>query len=75
MSGKRPTQAVMLVDLAKTAALFHALDGTGFADINIKGHRETWPIDSGGFKEWLRFSYFRQGGGAPTPKPCSQQWV
>ena len=65
MSGKRPTQAAMLIDLTKTAALFHAPDGTGFADININGHRETWPIDSGGFKNWLTHSYFKQTGGAP----------
>jgi hypothetical protein len=39
--GRRPTQADILIDLAQTADLFHAPDGTGFADIDINGHRET----------------------------------
>jgi hypothetical protein len=42
--GRRPTQADILINLAQTAELFHGPDGTGFADLNINGHRETWPI-------------------------------
>jgi hypothetical protein len=42
--GRGPTQADILVDLAQSAELFHAADGTGFADLDINGHRETWPI-------------------------------
>ena len=46
--------------------LFHTPDGTGFADIDINGHRETWPIHSSGFKDWLTRSYFKQTDGAPS---------
>jgi hypothetical protein len=44
--GRTPSQADILLELAQTAELFHAPDGTGFADLDINGHRETWPIRS-----------------------------
>lgn len=40
VGGRGPTQADILIDLAQTAELFHALDETGFADLDINGHRE-----------------------------------
>jgi len=64
--GRRPTQADILVDLAQTAELFHAPDGTAFADIDINGHRETWPIRSKGFKKWLARRFYEATGGAPS---------
>src|SRR5258708_4514337 len=66
MGGRAPSQADILINLAKASVLFHTPDGTGFADIDINGHRETWPIHSGGFKDWLTRSYFKQSGGAPS---------
>ena len=51
--GRGPTQADILIELAETAELFHAPDGTGFADLVINGHRETWPIRAKGFRRWL----------------------
>jgi len=44
MGGRGPTQADTLIELAQSAELFHTPDGTGFADLDINGHRETWPI-------------------------------
>ena len=64
--GRGPTQADILIDLAKSAELFHARDGTGFADLNINGHRETWPIRSKGFRRWLAHSFFQATDGAPN---------
>ena len=51
--GRRPTQADILIDLAEAADLFHSADGTAFADLDINGHRETWPVRTKGFKRWL----------------------
>jgi hypothetical protein len=45
-SGRSPTQADQLIELSAAVDLFHAPDGTAFADIDINGHRETWPIRS-----------------------------
>ncbi len=64
--GRGPTQADILVDLAQSAELFHAADGTGFADLNINGHRETWPIRAKGFRRWLARSFFEATQGAPS---------
>jgi hypothetical protein len=65
-SGRGPTQADLLIELSEVAELFHASDGTGFADININGHRETWPILSKGFRRWLTRRFFEATGGAPN---------
>jgi hypothetical protein len=63
---RRPTQADILIDLAQSAELFHAPDGTGFADLNINGHRETWPIRAKGFRRWLARRFFEATQGAPS---------
>jgi hypothetical protein len=64
--GRGPTQADILIDLAQTANLFHTPDGIGFADLDINGHRETWPIRSKGFRRWLTRRFFEKTGGAPS---------
>jgi hypothetical protein len=64
--GRGPTQADILIELAQTADLFHTADGTGFADLDINGHRETWAIRSSGFKDWLTRRYYEETGGAPS---------
>ena len=48
-SRRGPTQADILIDLAQSAELFHAPDSTAFADLDVNGHRETWPIRTKGF--------------------------
>ena len=64
--GRGPTQADILVQLAQSAELFHAPDRNGFADIDIDGHRETWPIRSKGFRRWLAHRFFEETQGAPS---------
>ncbi|WP_246737282.1 toprim domain-containing protein [Nordella sp. HKS 07] len=64
--GRRPTQADILIELARSAEFFHAPDGTGFADIEVNGHRETWPIRARGFRRWLFRRFFEATGGGPS---------
>jgi hypothetical protein len=64
--GRGPTHADILIDLAASAELFHAADGTGFADLDINGHRETWPIRAKGFRRWLARRFFEATDGAPS---------
>jgi hypothetical protein len=64
--GRGPTQADILIDFAQAAELFHAPDGTGFADLDINGHRETWPIRAKGFRRWLARRFFEATEGAPS---------
>jgi hypothetical protein len=64
--GRQPTQADILVGLAQTAEPFHAPDGTGYADLDVNGHRETWPVRSKGFRRWLTRRFYEATGGAPS---------
>jgi hypothetical protein len=64
--GRGPKQADILVSLAADADLFHAADATSYADLEINGHRESWPIRSKGFKRWLARQFFETTGGAPN---------
>ena len=64
--GRGPTQADILIDLASAAELFHSSDGTALADIEIGGHRETWPVRTKGFKRWLARQNYEETGGAPS---------
>jgi hypothetical protein len=73
--GRGPTQADILIDLAQTAELFHAPDGTGFADLDINGHRETWPIRAKGFRRWLARRFFEATGGAPSSEALQSAHV
>jgi len=62
---RNSAQADILLRLAQTAELFHAPDGTGFADIDVNGHRETWPLRATNFRRWLVRRFFEATGGAP----------
>jgi hypothetical protein len=63
----RPTQAEILIELAEDAELFHIADKTAFADLEVNGHRETWPIRGKTFHGWLGRRYFEETeGGAPN---------
>src|SRR5215831_18892233 len=64
--GRGPKQADMLIGLAQSAELFHSPDGIGFADLDIDGHRETWPIRSKGFRRWLARRFYAATQGAPS---------
>ena len=64
--GRGPKQADILIGLAQSAELFHSADGTGFADLDINGHRETWPIRAKGFRRWLARRFFEATQGAPS---------
>ena len=57
----------LLLDVATAARLFHASDGTGFADLFIEAHRETWPLRSRRFLAWLRQQYYERTWDAPSP--------
>jgi hypothetical protein len=60
-----PSQTDILLKLAQSAELFHSSDGTGFADLHVNGHRETWRLRAKGFRLWLLRCFFEKTGGAP----------
>src|ERR1700730_864396 len=44
--------------------LFHTPTGVAFADLIMDGHRETWPIRSKSFRNWVRRCYYQATGTA-----------
>ena len=65
-SDRGPKQADILINLTADIDLFHDATDTGFADLEISGHRETWPLRSKGFKRWIARRYFEETGSAPN---------
>jgi hypothetical protein len=61
-----PKQADILIEIAGRVDLFHTADDAAFADVEVNGHRETWPIRSKGFRAWLYRQFYLQTGGAPN---------
>jgi hypothetical protein len=66
LSERAVKQADILVGLVEEAELFHAPDGTSYADLDINGHRETWPVKSKGFRRWIARRYYEVEQGAPS---------
>jgi hypothetical protein len=60
----QPSQAELLIRIAGEAELFHSADGTAYADIDVAGHRETWPVRSKGFRRSLSRRLYQETGGA-----------
>ena len=63
-NARAQTQTDILLRLAQAADLFHTPDLTCYADLDIKGHRETWLIRSRGFNRWLARAFFDETNGA-----------
>ncbi len=64
--GRPPSHADILVALAEAAELFCTPDDVAYADIEVNEHRETWPVQSRGFRRWLKRRFFEEMSGAPN---------
>ncbi len=53
-------------DIAETVELFHTPDGEAYATIPVAEHRETWPLRSKGFRQWLAREFHRKSGSTPS---------
>jgi hypothetical protein len=62
----RKTQATEIVELASEAELFHSPDGKAFASVGVNGHRETLPLKSTAFRDWLSHGFYRARGTTPS---------
>ncbi len=70
---EKTSQADILIKIAAVNAyLFHDETMDAFANITIKGHRETWPTKSKFFKHWLVRQYYEQTKKSPTGEAVRQ---
>jgi hypothetical protein len=54
-------EADILVDLALSGAeVYCSRDGRPFADVPLRGCRNTWPLGSDEFNDWLVYRFFRR---------------
>jgi hypothetical protein len=60
------TRATEIVDLAVGAEFFHTPDREPFADFEVDGHREVWPVGSREAKLWLSALYWANTNQAPS---------
>jgi hypothetical protein len=51
--------------------LFHNAEGVCYTDLEIRGHRETWPIRSRQFKGWLTRQYYEETNSTPSSEAMS----
>jgi hypothetical protein len=62
----RQSEKKILLEITEDAELFRSPDGTAVADLDVNGHRETWPIRSKTFRLLLARRYYEKTGGAPS---------
>lgn len=63
----------ILVDLALSGAeFFCSPDGKPFADVSVHEYRNTWPLNSDQFNNWLTYRFFIERRRAPGPGPLKQ---
>ncbi len=73
--GRPPSQSDILVALAEAADLFHTLDDIAYADIEVGTHRETWPVQSRGFRRWLKRRYFEECEALSSAPTAPTSWA
>lgn len=63
------SQSQALVRLAGDAELFHDREGEAFATVPVNDHPETHRIRDKGFRNWLRYRFYRERSKPPSSQP------
>ena len=65
-AGREPSHTDVLIGLTSETKLFHTADETAYAEICIKGHRETFKVRGKQFRRWLTNRFFEETSRAPN---------
>ncbi|MDO9574822.1 MAG: toprim domain-containing protein, partial [Candidatus Contubernalis sp.] len=66
-------QADILIKIATNGAyLFHDETRDGFANLEVNNHRETWPLTSKFYKQWLVRQYYEKAEKSPGSEAVRQ---
>jgi hypothetical protein len=68
---ERKSQAKALLELAAGVECFRSPEGQLFADVRIEDRRETWPIGSAAFRQWLALRLYREHDKAAGAQPMN----
>jgi hypothetical protein len=60
------SQSKRLIGYVDKMELFHTPDGEPHATFTVNGHKETWPLKSKRFKQWLLRRFYKEQGKAPN---------
>ncbi|MFG1281540.1 hypothetical protein [Xanthobacter autotrophicus] len=63
---RRATAGDTIGEVTAGGEFWHAPDRTGYATVDVDGHREHWAVESKGFERWLADRTFLITGAAPT---------
>jgi hypothetical protein len=63
-----PMTSLQAIQLEQEVGLFRTADNVAFADVQVNGHRETWPIRSKSFYQLLRRRSYEKTGKAPSAR-------
>jgi hypothetical protein len=64
-SKNNQTQAQILIEISKKAEIFHDRDDIIYATFEVDGHKETWPLNSIGFRRWIKHQFYQVEGKPP----------
>ena len=65
------TKTNILDKIASSCELFHSPDRKCFATVPINSHKETWSLESSGFKDYFAGRYYQEVGSAPRSQVLS----
>ncbi|HVA91181.1 MAG TPA: hypothetical protein VNL71_15205, partial [Chloroflexota bacterium] len=57
--GKRKSASTRCLEMCADLELWRTPDGDPYTSFLVDGHRETWPINSTGFRRWLAGEFYR----------------
>jgi hypothetical protein len=69
---REKSQAALLIEIASDAECFHTPDMEPFASFWVDNHKETWPLRSQGFKNWLAHRFYRDQQKPPSTKAIEE---
>jgi hypothetical protein len=59
------SQATLLIELTSDVEFFHNAETDAFATMPVGTHKETWPVKSRWFRQWLAGRFWRERRSAP----------
>lgn len=56
--GRKKSRATVLIEIGSLLPLFHCENDSAYAEIEVRGHVEVWPLETKSFRDWLSHQYF-----------------